>query len=71
MQAELEEKKVRSITHFAFLNIVILCVTMLMPNSLGTYVSTGDAFQDALKAYGQMTEDFDNLKRENSKITAE
>lgn len=27
--------------------------------------------KDALKAYGQMTEDFDNLKRENSKITAE
>lgn len=44
---------------------------MLMPNSLGTYVWSGDAFQDALKAYGQMTEDFDNLKRENSKITAE
>lgn len=71
MQAELEEKKVRSRTHFAFLNIVILCVTMLMPYSLGTYVWSGDASQDALKAYGQMTEDFDNLKRENSKITAE
>ncbi|XP_075869104.1 little elongation complex subunit 1 [Nelusetta ayraudi] len=27
--------------------------------------------KDALKAYGQMTEDFDNLKWENSKITAE
>lgn len=44
---------------------------MLVPNSQSTHLRCGDAFQDALKAYGQMVEDLDKLKQENGKIAAE
>lgn len=44
---------------------------MFMPSSQCTYLRFDDAFQDALKAYGQTVEDFDKLKRENDKIAAE
>lgn len=42
-----------------------------MPSYLCTYLRSGDAFQDALKAYSQMVEDFDKLKQENDNIAAE
>lgn len=74
VQAELKETKVQLIhtePFFAPLNIMILCVTMLVPNSQSTYLRSDDAFQAALKAYGQMVEDFDALKQDNDKIAAE